>query len=135
MIYLLDTNTCITYLKVPTSPIRTRLAALQPGDVVVCSVVKAELHHGALRSRDPARALSVQQTFLGQFQSLPLDDVAAEVAGRIRADLEAKGTPIGPYDVLIAAIALANDLVLVTHNTREFARVTGLKLEDWEANS
>jgi tRNA(fMet)-specific endonuclease VapC len=71
-------------------------------------------------------------SFLTNFVSLPLDDHAAEIAATIRADLAAKGTPIGPYDVLIAAIALANDLTLVTHNTREFGRVAGLKMEDWE---
>jgi tRNA(fMet)-specific endonuclease VapC len=62
---------------------------------------------------------------------LPFDDAAAEVYGRIRAELASRGTPIGPYDLMIAATALANNLILVTHNTREFARVSGLVLEDW----
>jgi tRNA(fMet)-specific endonuclease VapC len=64
--------------------------------------------------------------------NLPFDDFAAEIYGRIRAELEAAGMLIGPYDMMIAAIALANDLTLVTHNTREFGRVAGLKIEDWE---
>ena len=65
------------------------------------------------------------------FHSYTFDDAAAEVYGHIRADLAVQGTPIGPNDLLIAAIALANNLILVTHNTREFARVAGLALEDW----
>ena len=67
-----------------------------------------------------------------QFVSLPFDDAAASVYAIIRAHLESAGTPIGPYDLQIAAIALANGLTLVTHNTREFSRVPGLLLEDWE---
>jgi tRNA(fMet)-specific endonuclease VapC len=67
-----------------------------------------------------------------QFVSVPLDEVAAEESGKIRADLAAKGAPIGPYDLLIAAIARANGLILVTHNTVEFSRVAGLSLEDWQ---
>ncbi len=69
--------------------------------------------------------------FLAQFISLPFYDLAAEMYGRIRADLAAKGTPIGPNDLMIAAIALVNSCTVVTHNTREFSRVVGLRLEDW----
>jgi tRNA(fMet)-specific endonuclease VapC len=73
-----------------------------------------------------------QQQFLARFVSLPFDDEAAIVFGEVRAALANAGTPIGPYDLQIAAIALANDLTLVTHNTREFVRVSGLRLEDWQ---
>jgi tRNA(fMet)-specific endonuclease VapC len=69
------------------------------------------------------------------YVSLPLDDRAAERAAAVRADLATKGTPISPHDLLIAAITFANDLTLVTHNTREFSRVAGLKIEDWEISS
>ena len=78
------------------------------------------------------RTRARQQAFLVPFVSLPFDDSAAEVYGRVRAQLEAAGTPIGPYDLQIAAIALANDLVLVTHNTQEFSRISGLRIVDWE---
>ncbi len=132
MIYLLDTNTCIRYLNASNSGVATRMAELQPTNIAVCSVVKAELFFGAMRSRNPARTLAIQQQFLNRFVSLPFDDAAAEVYGQIRANLASLGTPIGPNDLLIAAIALANDLTLVTHNTREFARVEGLTIEDWE---
>ncbi len=70
--------------------------------------------------------------FLRRYMTLPFDDNAAQICGEIRADLARKGTPIGPYDVQIAAIALANNLTLVTHNTREFSRVPNLLLDDWE---
>jgi tRNA(fMet)-specific endonuclease VapC len=75
--------------------------------------------------------LQLLATLFQQFESLPFDDAAAAVYGRIRADLTVQGTPIGPNDLIIPAIALANNLILVTHNTREFARVAGLVLEDW----
>ncbi len=133
MTHLLDSNACIRYLNGRSVSLRNRLAAMTPGEVGVCSVVKAEMFAGAMRSNDPARTRSKQQTFLEQFVSLPFDDAAAEVYAIIRAQLEAAGTPIGPYDLQIAAIALANGLTLVTHNTREFSRVSGLLLEDWES--
>mgnify|MGYP002781232803 FL=1 len=76
--------------------------------------------------------LRIQQTFLAQFVSLPFDDQAAAICGRIRGQLAAQGTPIGPYDVQIAAIAIAHQLILVTHNSREFSRVEDLPIEDWE---
>lgn len=109
-----------------------KLSEVEPGSVVLCSVVKAELIYGALHSQNPHRNRQQVQHFFTQFRSLPFDDPAAEVYGQIRSALAALGTPIGPNDLMIAAIALANDLTLVTHNTREFERVPGLKLEDWE---
>ncbi|WP_199317370.1 PIN domain-containing protein [Planktothricoides raciborskii] len=85
-----------------------------------------------MRSSNSLRNLSRQQEFLDMFVSLPLDDLAARKAGEIRNNLAALGTPIGPYDLLIAAIAIVNNLTLVTHNTREFDRVSELRVEDWE---
>jgi len=87
---------------------------------------------GARRSTDPTRSLARQKAFFARFISLPFDDAAADAYGRIRAHLLTAGTPIGPHDMLIAAIAVANGLTLVTHNTDEFRRVPGLALEDWE---
>jgi tRNA(fMet)-specific endonuclease VapC len=123
VIYLLDTNACIVYLNRPVSGVRRRLQSLSPQDIAVCSVVKAELFYGAMRSNNPTRTLALQEAFLNNFVSLPFDDTAARIYSRIRADLAALGTPIGPYDLQIAAIALANNLTLVTHNTGEFSRV------------
>jgi len=76
--------------------------------------------------------LALLASFLPLFASLPFDDVAAEIFGRIRADVTARGVTLGPYDLQIAAIAQAKELTLVTHNTREFVRVPGLEIEDWQ---
>ena len=135
MRFLLDTNTCIQYLNGRSTQVRDRLHSKAPGDVALCSVVKAELFYGALRTRNPQRTLALLGTFLARFQSLAFDDRCAELYGRIRARLTELGTPIGPNDLLIAAIALAHSAVLVTHNTREFGRVEGLLWEDWEAGT
>lgn len=85
-----------------------------------------------MRSNNPTRTLALQEVFLNNFVSLPFDDRAARMFGTIRADLASLGSPIGPYDLQIAAIAVVNNLTLVTHNTREFSRVSGLVIEDWE---
>ena len=132
MKYLLDTNTCIRYLNGMSEYVKRRIETLSSEEIVVCAIVKAELFYGAQKSRYPERNLAKQRKFLEQFVSLPFDDQTAEVYGRIRSQLERAGTPIGPNDLLIAATALAYDVTLVTHNTREFARVTGLRYEDWE---
>ena len=132
MIYLLDTNVCVRYLNGRSLSIRERLQATNAEDIVVCSVVKAELFYGAMKSNNPQRTLVNQQQFLNSFASLPFDDEAAEVYGRIRAHLATQGTPIGANDLQIASISLVHNLTLVTHNTGEFSRVPGLRLEDWE---
>lgn len=132
MIYLLDTNTCIKYLNGRSESIRQRLTSTRPQDILLCSVVKAELFYGAMKSARPDENLAKQYRFVNRFVSLPFDDSAAEVYSHIRTQLEKLGTPIGPNDLLIAAIAVANDVTLVTHNTGEFSRVVGLKIEDWE---
>lgn len=132
MRYLLDTNTCISYLRQgAASPVTNHLAGVQPGDVVLCSVVIGELLFGALRSRDVAKNLADVRRFVAGFRSLAFDDSAAEEYAKVRAYLEAKGTPIGPNDLMISAISLANGLTLVTHNTVEFNRVVSLSVEDW----
>ncbi|BCL37389.1 nucleic acid-binding protein [Nostoc sp. MS1] len=132
LIYLLDTNVCIMYLKGKSSSINHHLDNLEPEKVVVCSVVKAELFYGSMRSNNPQKAVTLQKMFVEQFVSLPFDDCCAEIYGNIRADLSKIGTPISSNDIQIASIALANKIILVTHNVREFSRVKGLEIEDWE---
>lgn len=132
MRYLLDTNVCVVYLNGRSASVRDRLLATPAEEIAVCSVVKAELFYGAFRSNNPKRTSERQQAFLSRFVSLPFDDEGALLAGQIRAKLASAGTPIGSYDLQIAAIALANNLILVTHNTREFERVDELRVEDWE---
>lgn len=132
MKYLLDTNTCIRYLNGRSPQVRTKLLATPSQDIVVCSIVKAELAFGSMRSQNPAQSLAKQQNFLVRFVSLPFDDFVVPFYAQIRADLTNRGIPIGPNDTMIAAIAVAYNLVLVTHNTGEFSRIQGLELEDWE---
>ncbi len=132
MRYLLDTNVCVRFLNGESELLRQQFLRTDRQDIAVCSVVKAELFYGAMRSNDPTSAWARQRRFLEEFVSLPLDDFAALIAGRVHAQLANAGTPIGIHDLLIAAIALANNLILVTHNTREFERVEDLEIEDWE---
>jgi tRNA(fMet)-specific endonuclease VapC len=132
MTYLLDTNVCIAYLNGRSSNVVQRLRGVSPSEIAVCSVVKAELFFGAMRSRNAAGTLARQRAFLEQFVSFPFDDRAAEFYASIRATLVVRGTPIGPNDLLIAAIARAHNLTLVTANVREFGRIEGLQIENWE---
>lgn len=132
MAWLLDTNAWIVYLKTPQSPIRTRLQSLQPSDIVLCSVVKAELFHGAEKYGNRERRLALLRELFAPYASLPFDDAAAAEYGPLRHELEIGGNVIGPNDLMIAAISLANNHTLVTHNTAEFSRVRGLTVEDWQ---
>jgi tRNA(fMet)-specific endonuclease VapC len=132
--YLLDTNTCIGWLRLNQPKIVARIKQQSPSDIVLCSVVVSELIYGVERSAVAHQAnnrMRVEQ-LRQQFRSIPFDDTCAEAAGRVRATLAILGTPIGPNDLLIASIALANGLTLVTHNLSEFSRVSGLNIEDWE---
>ena len=110
MRYLLDTNVCVRFLNGRSAAVRDRLLATATEDIAVCSVVKAELFYGAMRSANPSRTLERQQAFLSRFVSLPFGDESAILFGRVRAQLAGAGTPIGPYDLQIASIALANGL-------------------------
>lgn len=132
MKYLLDSNTCIRFLNQRSPALLARLTDTPDADIFVCSVVKAEMFYGSERSARRARNLAVQRAFFARYVSLSFDDAAAESYAVIRADLERRGQLIGANDLLIAAIASAHDLTLVTHNTQEFSRVPGLRLEDWE---
>jgi tRNA(fMet)-specific endonuclease VapC len=128
---LLDTNTCIAYLTRRSSKVEERLKQAVPTDIALCSIVKSELLFGAYKSTKSAENLARLKLFFRPFASLPFDDSAAEVAGQLRAELERAGTPIGPNDLLIGAIALTRGITVVTRNTREFSRIPGLHLEDW----
>ena len=132
MLYLPDTNVWIRHLNPAPSIVKTRLSACPPSQIALCDVVKAELYYGAYKSARREENLELLKTLFTDFESFAFDGEAAQIFGDIRADLARKGTPIGPYDLQIAAIALANDCVLVSHNTDEFSRIAGLKLEDWE---
>ena len=129
--YLLDSNVCIHLLNNRHSQIEKHFRRSSPDEIALCSIVKAELLFGARHSKKVEANLQLLNHFFAPLSSLPFDDRCAEEYGSIRADLSSQGKIIGPNDLLIAAIARANDAVLVTHNNKEFSRITGLRLEDW----
>lgn len=132
MTYLLDTNACIRYINGRAPQLRVKLAQVSRQIIYVSTITKAEMFYGSAKSQTPEQSLKKQIEFLETVQSITFDESAAKIYGSMRVALERKGTPIGQHDMLIAAIALANDLILVTHNVGEFSRVEELKLEDWE---
>ena len=130
MRYLLDANAVIALLNGKSSKTAQRARRERVGDVAVSAIVAHELFYGAFKSRRAAQNLVLIDAL--QFVVLEFDKEDARQAGEVRALLAAKGTPIGPYDVLIAGQAVARDMILVTHNTQEFGRVMGLQIEDWQ---
>jgi tRNA(fMet)-specific endonuclease VapC len=132
MKYLLDTNTVVRYLNGRAPNVRAKVIATPPGELAVSSIVVAELRYGAAKSAHPQAVLTAQDQFLILVGFVPFDQDSADAYGTIRAHLEQQGTPIGANDLLIGATALAHNLILVTHNTREFMRIPGLAVEDWE---
>lgn len=135
MTYLLDTNTCIRYLNGTSASVRKRLSDMKEAEVVLCSVVKAELYFGVFKSARPRENMEKLRQFTARFASVPFDDEAGERYGEIRLAMERQGKLIGPNDLMIASVALANDMELVTHNTDEFLRVPGLRVVDWETEN
>lgn len=131
MRYLLDTNIWIFYLKERADRLAHEFSARPTSDFVTCSIVRAELLHGAEKYGNTAQRIARVESALAPFESLPFDDLAAKQYGPIRHLLEVAGAAIGPYDLQIAAIALSHQLVLVTDNEGEFSRVPGLKVENW----
>ena len=127
--YLLDTNVWIHYLKF-AGPIEAKLRVTPANQILVCSVVRAELLHGARKYGKPEEREARVMRTLSPYRSLPFDDRAARSYARIRHELEIAGQIIGPNDLFIAAIADAHRLTLVTSN-REFSRIDGLLVEDW----
>ena len=130
--YLLDTNVCIHLLNNRHTQIEQHFRQHSPSEIALCSIVKAELLFGARHSQQVESNLQLLTHFFAPLNSLSFDDRCAEEYGLIRADLSNQGKIIGPNDLLIAAIARAHDAVLITHNTKEFSRITGLRLEDWQ---
>jgi len=130
MAYLLDTNMVVALLKGHAN-VLALVRQVGTSDLYLCAPVEAELWFGVFKSGRPEENRRRLLTLLAWLPSLPFAGEATRRFGEIRATLTRQGTPIGPYDLQIAAIALAQGLTLVTHNTREFARVPGLLLEDW----
>ena len=129
--HALDTNVVSGTFREPFSALAYRVAAKPRAEVAIPSVVRAELLFGALKGGSQERTGRLR-LFLAEFPELPFDDKCVEVYAEARAELERTGQRIGALDLMIAATALAHNLILVTHNTREFSRVPGLRLEDWQ---
>lgn len=131
MIYLLDTDICI-YLLNGREPQVKRNADLTPiSEIAISALTMAEMFSGAARSEKPLLTYAKQSAFFMPYSILPFDEAAASVYGRIDGYLKDAGIGIGPVDTQIAAIALANSLILVSHNTHHFRRIPNLTIEDW----
>ncbi len=128
--YVLDSNFLIHFFK-RQGRVAEHLLATHPQDLALPAVALYELETGAAKSRDPEKHREQLNEVVSRIAVLPFGRAEAQVAGRIRADLERRGLPIGPLDVLIAGTALSHGGTLVTHNTREFERVLGLSIVDW----
>jgi tRNA(fMet)-specific endonuclease VapC len=129
--YFLDTNTCIYFLIGKYESIKTKLIATPPNEIVIPSVVKAELLFGAYKSKRPKETIEKVEKFLEPFEILPFDDLTSYMYAELRNKMEQSGELVGPNDLMIASIVKFHEGVLVTHNVKEFKRIKGLKIEDW----
>lgn len=131
MKYLLDTNICIYLIKGNDEKLIKKFIKRSPIDFAISSITLSELWYGVYKSKKQKENKAALTSFLQPFEVIYFDDKAAEIYGLIRSKLESDGNLIGSMDLLIAAIALANNLILLTNNEREFKRVPKLKVENW----
>lgn len=129
--WLLDTNAIISLVTRRSEPLLRRVESSEPGALAISAIVAHELYFGAYRSQKIEFNLETLRLLFADLDILDLDQEDARAAGEIRAELARRGTPIGPYDILIAGQAIARGLPLVSNNTAEFQRIAGLRLEDW----
>ena len=128
---LLDTNICVFLMKNKYPGLVEKLLNSDPSGIAVSSITVYELEYGAARSKWPEKNRNHVKLFLAPFTIIPFDSNDAIIAGEVRHLLEKAGTPIGPYDLQIAAQGLAREATVVTHNTGEFSRVPNLRITDW----
>jgi tRNA(fMet)-specific endonuclease VapC len=128
---MLDTNICIAIIKQKPADILQKFSAYQVGDICISSVTLAELRYGVAKSQFQEKNQAALDEFILPLEVADFDEAAALVYGTLRASLEKKGTPIGALDTMIGAHALSLNLTLVTNNTKEFNRITGLNVIDW----
>jgi len=129
--YLLDTNICIFIRQKKPETLLRRFETLRQGEAAISVITYGELFYGAQKSSQRASATERLSELVVLLPALPLPEAAAEVYGKVRAELESKGQKIGNNDLWIASHALAADLILVTNNENEFSRVRGLKIQNW----
>jgi tRNA(fMet)-specific endonuclease VapC len=130
MRYLLDTDTLIYFFK-GEGRVAQHLLAVPPNEIAIPAIVLYEIEVGIAKSSSPQKRRAQLEDFLSLVHLIPFGGKEARIAANLRARLEGQGRPIGPYDILIAGSALANNCTLVTHNKAEFERVERLKIEDW----
>jgi tRNA(fMet)-specific endonuclease VapC len=128
--YVLDTNTLIYFFK-GMGHVSHRLLNTSPSDIGIPAIVLFELEVGIAKFQSPTKRIAQLKSLVGLIGVIPFDSNEAKHAAQIRTQLEQQGSPIGPFDILIAGTALAHQAFLVTHNTNEFSRINTLKLEDW----
>jgi tRNA(fMet)-specific endonuclease VapC len=128
--FMLDSNICIFTIKNKPQIVREAFN-LHDGQLCISAVTLMELIYGAEKSATPEKNLAVVESFAARLEVLPFDNEAAAHTGMIRSELARAGTPIGPYDYMIAGHARSRGLIVVTNNLREFERVPGLRVEDW----
>jgi tRNA(fMet)-specific endonuclease VapC len=131
MRFMLDTNTCIELIRERDKRVLRRMKRRSPDEICVSSVTLSELEYGVAKSVNPEKNRLALAEFMTPLAVAPYNDAVAPVYGRVRADLEKAGTPIGPLDTMIAAHALSLGLTVVTGNERELRRVSGLKVQNW----
>ena len=131
MKYLLDTNTCIYIIKKKPLTAKDHIRSKQADDIAISTITIAELEYGVCRSRHADQNMIALLEFLVPLVILDFDQNAAAHYGSIRASLESRGMPIGPMDLLLAAQAISQKLIIVTNNEKEFRRVEGLQIENW----
>ena len=131
MLYLLDTNTCIYFLNRSSERIVSQFKKYSPSEILLSSITVAELFYGAEKSKARKKNWAVVEEFVSNFDIVPFDEKSCQTYAKTRASLEKSGLPIGPMDLLIASISIANNYILVTNNIKEFKRIKGLKLKNW----
>jgi len=131
MEYILDTNICIYIIKKRPINVFKKFRSLSVGSIGISSITLAELQFGIMKSSNPEKNQEALDKFLIPLEIIDFGVNATIEYGKIRAELEKNGTPIGPLDTLIASHAKSLDLILVTNNEREFERIVGLKIENW----
>lgn len=131
MKYLLDTNTCVDLIRNTSQRLIKKIVEKKVTDIAISTITLSELEYGAYKSSNVPKAKMALAEFIAPITILPYDDTIAPVYGKIRADLQKKGTPIGALDLLIGAHALSGHMILVTSNVKEFKRIEGLSIENW----
>lgn len=130
MTYLLDTDTCIYWLRDRFS-VRAKVREIGWNQIVICVITAAELYYGAYNSSRVQENLTRAEEFTQNLPVIPLSNNSIKVFGELKTELRKSGQPIGDFDLLIASVALTENYILVTNNTRHYSRINGLRMENW----